>query len=47
MIRNADEFGTTIEENTLRTYVISFGQDRPSAAVPQPTLYLTGTRVPT
>jgi hypothetical protein len=46
MIRNADQFGTT-EENTLRTHVTSFAQDRPSAALPRPTLYLTGTRVPT
>jgi hypothetical protein len=42
MIANADEFGTTTEENTLHTYLTSIGRGRPSAAP-----CLTGLRVPT
>jgi hypothetical protein len=47
MIANVDEFGTITEENALNTHLTSIGQDRPSAAFPQPTLRLTGLRVPT
>jgi hypothetical protein len=45
MMANADEFGTTTEENPLYAYVTSVCQDRPSAVSPQPKLRLTGLRV--